>query len=108
MILPVPSNLWLKKECLRQTVMGGVRYTISPGRAFQPRSRYSALPSVQTGNPWRVALQTRLPTPVTTKITLVIVKATLVIQRSAEHTSELQSRENLVCRLLLEKNKRTR
>src|SRR5690606_40569778 len=27
--------------------------------------------------------------------------------RSEEHTSELQSRENLVCRLLLEKTKRT-
>src|SRR5690606_42090935 len=26
--------------------------------------------------------------------------------RSEEHTSELQSRENLVCRLLLEKNKK--
>src|SRR5690606_42149213 len=31
------------------------------------------------------------------------------IHRSEEHTSELQSRENLVCRLLLEKkNKKTR
>src|SRR5690606_39700027 len=29
------------------------------------------------------------------------------ISRSEEHTSELQSRENLVCRLLLEKKKRT-
>src|SRR6202045_2244668 len=28
--------------------------------------------------------------------------------RSEEHTSELQSRENLVCRLLLEKNNRPR
>src|SRR5690606_41692818 len=28
--------------------------------------------------------------------------------RSEEHTSELQSRENLVCRLLLEKKKHTR
>src|SRR5207302_3393548 len=28
-----------------------------------------------------------------------------VTQRSEEHTSELQSRENLVCRLLLEKKK---
>src|SRR5690606_40170321 len=28
-------------------------------------------------------------------------------QRSEEHTSELQSRENLVCRLLLEKKKET-
>src|SRR5690606_41615991 len=31
--------------------------------------------------------------------------AQLVEQRSEEHTSELQSRENLVCRLLLEKKK---
>src|SRR5690606_41270739 len=31
--------------------------------------------------------------------------AALVKDRSEEHTSELQSRENLVCRLLLEKKK---
>src|SRR5690606_39532343 len=30
------------------------------------------------------------------------------IHRSEEHTSELQSRENLVCRLLLEKKKKER
>src|SRR5690606_41385651 len=30
-----------------------------------------------------------------------------VARRSEEHTSELQSRENLVCRLLLEKKKRS-
>src|SRR5690606_40229924 len=30
-------------------------------------------------------------------------EANLYIKRSEEHTSELQSRENLVCRLLLEK-----
>src|SRR5436309_10309884 len=30
----------------------------------------------------------------------------VVAHRSEEHTSELQSRENLVCRLLLEKKKR--
>src|SRR5690606_41738052 len=30
------------------------------------------------------------------------------VGRSEEHTSELQSRENLVCRLLLEKKKDTR
>src|SRR5690606_41576507 len=30
------------------------------------------------------------------------------VVRSEEHTSELQSRENLVCRLLLEKKKSTR
>src|SRR5690606_39474062 len=32
----------------------------------------------------------------------------LKLQRSEEHTSELQSRENLVCRLLLEKKKYNR
>src|SRR5690606_41652011 len=30
------------------------------------------------------------------------------VERSEEHTSELQSRENLVCRLLLEKKKQKR
>src|SRR5690606_32444011 len=33
-------------------------------------------------------------------------KALLAKHRSEEHTSELQSRENIVCRLLLEKKKR--
>src|SRR5690606_39787936 len=32
----------------------------------------------------------------------------VVVDRSEEHTSELQSRENLVCRLLLEKKKKIR
>src|SRR2546421_5055103 len=31
----------------------------------------------------------------------------LVLRRSEEHTSELQSRSDLVCRLLLEKKKKT-
>src|SRR5438445_8085700 len=31
----------------------------------------------------------------------------LAVQRSEEHTSELQSRQYLVCRLLLEKKKKT-
>src|SRR5436309_14479061 len=34
------------------------------------------------------------------------VQLRLQLQRSEEHTSELQSRENLVCRLLLEKKKK--
>src|SRR5690606_40900106 len=34
-----------------------------------------------------------------------LVAACVVGPRSEEHTSELQSRENLVCRLLLEKKK---
>src|SRR3712207_8854787 len=36
---------------------------------------------------------------------LVPIDALVVEKRSEEHTSELQSRQYLVCRLLLEKNK---
>src|SRR5690606_40282460 len=35
------------------------------------------------------------------------IEVPVVVVRSEEHTSELQSRENLVCRLLLEKKKNT-
>src|SRR2546430_13705835 len=34
-----------------------------------------------------------------------VVTVTLIVDRSEEHTSELQSQSNLVCRLLLEKKK---
>src|SRR5256885_5506042 len=37
----------------------------------------------------------------------VVVRAPPPVQRSEEHTSELQSPCNLVCRLLLEKKKKT-
>src|SRR3712207_7882796 len=37
---------------------------------------------------------------------LVVAEARLQDRRSEEHTSELQSRQYLVCRLLLEKKKR--
>src|SRR5690606_40565692 len=33
------------------------------------------------------------------------IETVVILSRSEEHTSELQSRENLVCRLLLEKKK---
>src|SRR2546429_5688017 len=42
-----------------------------------------------------IAVSCRTPAPVTTRVV-----------RSEEHTSELQSRLHLVCRLLLEKKKR--
>src|SRR2546429_9631347 len=38
---------------------------------------------------------------------VVLVKNTVTPRRSEEHTSELQSRLHLVCRLLLEKKKQT-
>src|SRR2546427_6886163 len=44
------------------------------------------------------------PTPAAGPVVDVVTNATLVT-RSEEHTSELQSQSNLVCRLLLEKKK---
>src|SRR5690606_41191051 len=39
-------------------------------------------------------------------VTITQASSAWELRRSEEHTSELQSRENLVCRLLLEKKKR--
>src|SRR5690606_19857885 len=44
--------------------------------------------------------------PASATLRLAPVEPGRLGQRSEEHTSELQSRENLVCRLLLEKKKR--
>src|SRR5438874_6344699 len=44
------------------------------------------------------------PAPVTS--TVLSIGSELCRQRSEEHTSELQSRRDLVCRLLLEKKKK--
>src|SRR2546430_8190510 len=43
---------------------------------------------------------------VETLLEVCIRLSTLALSRSEEHTSELQSQSNLVCRLLLEKKKR--
>src|SRR5690606_41529977 len=59
-----------------------------------PRPRSSMLFALPTPDVSRAVLAQRL-----------LVAACLLMLRSEEHTSELQSRENLVCRLLLENKK---
>src|SRR3712207_9532660 len=49
----------------------------------------------------------RRPSPGRVGHPLRLVQQPLVARRSEEHTSELQSRQYLVCRLLLEKKKKT-
>src|SRR5690606_40519326 len=79
----------------------GSRASAGPPRS--PPARAGGAPAPPPEAPWRAAwccrpsfpgrgrgAGRRPPTP-----------------RSEEHTSELQSRENLVCRLLLEKKKKT-
>src|SRR2546427_6729633 len=49
-----------------------------------------------------------IPKPATMMMNKVTIKgANQAVLRSEEHTSELQSQSNLVCRLLLEKKKKT-
>src|SRR5690606_39824847 len=62
-----------------------------------------ALPEGQTMIATRVASPFLTPFMTTLFVALFITMP--VVLRSEEHTSELQSRENLVCRLLLEKKK---
>src|SRR5690606_41879276 len=54
---------------------------------------------------WRLAMAA----PAVVALAALVASPAIVAPRSEEHTSELQSRENLVCRLLLEKktNKNT-
>src|SRR2546430_10280176 len=54
--------------------------------------------------------ESRGKSPSMTALTLAMVRCAhlprSILQRSEEHTSELQSQSNLVCRLLLEKKKK--
>src|SRR5256885_12015615 len=67
-------------------------------------SLHDALPicsSIRVGSPARAPFPKRPPTP-SEPVKIADVRVT----RSEEHTSELQSPCNLVCRLLLEKKKK--
>src|SRR5690349_22019512 len=50
-------------------------------------------------------LSTKVTADVAAPIKAQVTRGTKVLHRSEEHTSELQSRRDLVCRLLLEKKK---
>src|SRR5258708_21597878 len=65
----------------------------------QARNRYARGPRQNLPEQGQLALRRRLPSK-----TLGIA-ARVVASRSEEHTSELQSPDHLVCRLLLEKKK---
>src|SRR5688572_32636433 len=65
------------------------RSSSASARAYSRRAPASAAPGTGTGIPARGSIPKAIPTA-----------------RSEEHTSELQSQSNLVCRLLLEKKKK--
>src|SRR3712207_8399033 len=56
----------------------------------------------------RVGVNRAVPVRVVAELDVVVATVQLILAaRSEEHTSELQSRQYLVCRLLLEKKKQT-
>src|SRR2546430_13136559 len=59
----------------------------------------------QQAHAWR-AHRRILRTPAAAQLEIEGVKIQALDERSEEHTSELQSQSNLVCRLLLEKKKK--
>src|SRR5690606_40276888 len=86
-------------------------YTVRPKRVeparTTPATTTAIASSAATDNEAPPPSGTRMLASSTWKAWLMPIESTLT-SRSEEHTSELQSRENLVCRLLLEKKKTRR
>src|SRR6476620_3623148 len=72
----------------------------------------SRLTMIRSGSPWNSPDISAMPAalsdtgPNVSSETTTPVVASMPMPRSEEHTSELQSRQYLVCRLLLEKKKK--
>src|SRR5690606_42014782 len=92
-----------------------VSFTDPPTTEIYPLSLHDALPILAEPLDATVAdmrfvkpLDHELVAGLARSHDLLVTLEDNAIQRSEEHTSELQSRENLVCRLLLEKKKKKR
>src|SRR2546430_11833509 len=64
--------------------------------------------SIATGRPVRALLGEAVPATLELVGLSLMLSNLFGVARSEEHTSELQSQSNIVCRLLLEKKKNTR
>src|SRR5437870_7084531 len=80
-------------------------FDATPTTDIYTLSLHDALP-ISHGQLVRFEEITRCPPEI--QDTLISVLSDKVLHRSEEHTSELQSRGHLVCRLLLEKKKTTK
>src|SRR5690606_42152898 len=79
------------------------RIMLETGDWLVPRDQKGAEVGRPVGILWLQALSAKLFGPETHDAIWAYRLPSLLGARSEEHTSELQSRENLVCRLLLEK-----
>src|SRR5438034_3336216 len=80
------------------------RFSVGNKTRFAPASR--ATRSLSPSPSTRLRTPCRLICPRTTRPPAIGRPRTAEIRRSEEHTSELQSHSDLVCRLLLEKKKK--
>src|SRR3712207_7396930 len=76
------------------------RSTLFPYTTLFRSKRLAAAKATETAEKWTTMARTSMPF---SRCRPII--ATAELTRSEEHTSELQSRQYLVCRLLLEKKK---
>src|SRR5437868_10074897 len=99
MRLPSPrSTLFPYTTLFRSSGYGKVK------RDYAGNTTYNAAAANLPGNPFTSATSTTYVSPITNPCQKNVVLTYVV--RSEEHTSELQSRFDLVCRLLLEKKKK--
>src|SRR5688572_30892211 len=86
----------------------GIRLTETwalPSAGTSGRRCTLAYPCFDTSNTWAPALTEPRYGVLPTATPSIVTSASSTSDRSEEHTSELQSQSNLVCRLLLEKKK---
>src|SRR6266496_3119756 len=78
----------------------------SGNRSWFCRAQYSASVVLPIPAEPSIADTTTIPAPTDSSSAPVSAASSACLPRSEEHTSELQSRRDLVCRLLLEKKKK--
>src|SRR2546427_4294632 len=100
MIVPIVSkkSLSMIEKVTRTAVT-------TPSRATRPKSRR---PTVERSGGSTIAAGIRAAPGVENPCQEARAPFRTIASRSEEHTSELQSQSNLVCRLLLEKKKKRR
>src|SRR5688572_25315068 len=107
---PLNAHSWFSRRIAQGWPAG--RYTDpAEARAAKPRARSALLPADASGtrlmNVWVSRMRLVMAESTARRITPFSSNAASgrCFARSEEHTSELQSQSNLVCRLLLEKKK---
>src|SRR5690606_40491330 len=100
----MPSVWVSRKDNWSKSAPGAVRYASKPASATASNPAVFFCPCIgeNSATPTYIG-QTTSPTPWSIPSPKNPILNTVRYKRSEEHTSELQSRENLVCRLLLEK-----